>query len=145
MPHLGFQNWRKQLNIQNDTDHMINVARYIYNILKLRTQPQQNEILRFSFLCYLSLLAFCYLQTPCPMSACLVSYIHAWSTLQTPCPLSACLVSYIHAWSTLQTPCPMSACLVSYIHAWSTLQTLPFECVFSQLHTRLVHSADFAL
>ena len=42
LPQVYFQEWRKQLTILNDTEHMTNVARYIYHSLKLRTEPQQN-------------------------------------------------------------------------------------------------------
>ena len=42
LPQVYFRDWRKQLTILNDTEHMTNAARYIYHSLKLRTQPQQN-------------------------------------------------------------------------------------------------------
>ena len=42
LPQVYCQDWRKQLTILNDTEHMTNVARYIYHSLKLRTQPQLN-------------------------------------------------------------------------------------------------------
>ena len=83
LPQVYCQDWRKQLTILNNTEHMTNVARYIYHSLNLRTQPQLNKILRLNLWCFLFLLVFYYLQTPCPMSTCLFSYIHAVFNLQT--------------------------------------------------------------
>ena len=71
------------LTILNDTEHMTSVARYIYHSLKLRTQQQQNYILRLNLLCFSFRLVFYYLQTPYPMSTCLFSYIHTGFNLQT--------------------------------------------------------------
>ena len=40
LPQVYCQDWRKQLTILNDTEHMTNVVRYIYHSLKLTTQRQ---------------------------------------------------------------------------------------------------------